>query len=201
MNTTEIPNLPGTPFEGGVYVGRVRHGDDAFALIVSPKAEGEHDDIEWGKYGEVIEGANSFFDGLANTEAMAEAGSEIAQWARQLRIAGFDDWYLPSRDELELCYRYLKPTTDENYVWRSGENPSALPFATHPYTATAPTQSAAEVFRSGGTEAFEDASYWSSTQYSAHGAWTQSFDDGSQSSLGKGYALRARAVRRFKISN
>ena len=39
--------------------------------------------------------------------------------------------------------------------------------------------------------------YWSSTQYSAYGAWTQAFGDGGQSLCHKLDALRARAVRRF----
>jgi hypothetical protein len=39
--------------------------------------------------------------------------------------------------------------------------------------------------------------YWSSTQYSAHGAWYQYFDVGGQSFAGKGVTGRARAVRRL----
>jgi len=41
--------------------------------------------------------------------------------------------------------------------------------------------------------------HWSSTQYSAHLAWDQGFDGGSQLNGGKDSALRARAVRRFLI--
>ena len=45
-----------------------------------------------------------------------------------------------------------------------------------------------------------DGWYWSSTQYSPHDAWVQNFDGGGQSYYGKDNALRARAVRRFKIT-
>ena len=41
--------------------------------------------------------------------------------------------------------------------------------------------------------------YWSSTQYSAYGAWTQNFDDGSQLAYSKDYPGRARAVRRLQF--
>jgi hypothetical protein len=42
--------------------------------------------------------------------------------------------------------------------------------------------------------------YWSSTQYSAYGAWGQLFDDGSQYYGDKDSQARARAVRRFLIT-
>jgi len=198
--SNEIPTIPGTPLEGGFYAGRIRVGDDVFALIVAPKAEGDHDNIEWGNRGKEIANAGSYFDGRANTVAMAEAGSEVAQWALQLRIAGFEDWYLPSRDELEICYRNLKPTTETNYVWRHGDNPSSVPVG-YPYSQNSPAMTTAEPFRENGAEAFVDTWYWTSTLCSAHVAWSQDFGDGLQFNGDKVSALRARAVRRFKVIN
>lgn len=195
----EIPTIPGTPFGGGFFVGRYRIGENHFALIVSPREFGERKPSMWSKSYSDIPGANSFNDGHANTLAMADAKLPLAKWARELSINGLSDWYLPSRDELELCYRYLKPKTQENWVWRHGENPSALPFATHPYTATEPTQTAVDLFRAGGAEAFDDTRYWTSTQYSASNAWCQHFDAGNQLILDKVSTGRARAVRRFLI--
>jgi hypothetical protein len=49
-------------------------------------------------------------------------------------------------------------------------------------------------------ELFEPGLYWSSTQYSADGAWGQYFDDGDQYYDYKLYQARARAVRRFLIT-
>jgi len=47
-------------------------------------------------------------------------------------------------------------------------------------------------------ELFEKSGYyWSSSQYSAYNAWRQDFAYGGQDFGHKGYALRARAVRRF----
>jgi len=191
----DIPTIPGTPFQGGFYVGRIRIDDVVHALIVSPQA-GDVDDTSWGARGKDVPGARSFFDGRANTLAMAEAGSKLAQRVLQMDINGFTDWYLPSRDELELLYRHLKPTKQENWCWR-GDNPSSVP-AGYAYASDAPAQTSAEAFREGGREALEDTWYWSSTQYSAHLAWYQDFVDGGQDFIGKLNELRARAVRRFK---
>ena len=148
-----------------------------------------------------VPGAESYSDGLANTNAMAEAGSPLAQWARGLRIDGHDDWYLPSRDELELMYRNLKPTTQENdCTFRDGDNPSSVPVG-YPYTALAPTQTTVAAFAQGGAQALDARWYWSSTQYAAVTltAWSQGFDIGLQLSYRKSAVGRARAVRRFKI--
>ncbi|AOY00130.1 DUF1566 domain-containing protein [Jeongeupia sp. USM3] len=196
--STLIPTEPGTPFEGGFFAGRIRVGAAEYALIVAPKAEGELEGA-WGKRGERVDGADNWNDGHANTLAMAAAGSKIAKQALALTINGFADWHIPSRDELELIYRHLKPTTDDNYTYRSGENPSALP-PTHAYTETSPAQTSAEAFRNDGAEAMEEAWYWSSTQYSPYTAWYQYFDDGDQNNVGKDSEGRVRVVRKFLIN-
>jgi len=191
----------GTDMGGGFYAGRINIDGQVFALVVAPKAEGEHKPSRWIANYKDVPGAKSYFDGLANTQAMAEAGSKLAQWARGLTIDGFDDWYLPSQDELEVIYRNLKPTTEENYCWaRSGINLSAVP-PTYPYTPASPAQTPAGLFQAGGAEAFEPTWYWSSTQHASGSAyaWMQLFDDGLQSYGHKDYEIRARAVRRLKI--
>ena len=110
----EITAILGTSMDGGLYAGRIFIGDQPFALIVAPKAEGEHDETKWIANYKDVPGALSYFDGMSNTKAMAEAGSQLAKWALDLRIGGLDDWYLPSQDELEIIYRNLKPTTETN---------------------------------------------------------------------------------------
>lgn len=196
--TQTIPIVPGTPFEGGFYVGRFQVGGIEYALIVSPKAEGELEEAAWGPPEQSIENA-SYADGWTNTNAMAATNNDLARWILALDINGFSDWYLPSRDELELCYRNLKPTTDDNYTsFRDGDNPSSLP-AGYPYTKSSPLQTAASHFREDGEQAFERAWYWTSTQYSPDTAWIQYFNDGNQGNVLKDYARRARAVRRLPI--
>jgi hypothetical protein len=176
-------------------------GQGVYGIIVAPKALGHHDDTAWAKSTKSVPGASSFFDGLANTRAMAEAGSKLAQWALGLAIDGQSDWYLPSRDELELCYRAFKPTTDENYCWR-GDNPSSVPVG-YAYSPESPAQTEIKAFRKDGAEAFERAWYWTSTQ-SAGGAgyaWMQGFDDGTQDYGRKSSGYLARAVRRVLINS
>ncbi len=187
--------------DGGFYAGRIMIADQAFALIVAPKTEGEHAPSIWIDDYKDVPGALSYNDGLANTKAMAEAGSDLAKWAMDLRIGGNDDWYIPSLDELEVIYRNLKPGTQENYCWaRSGINMSAIP-PTHPYTPQFPLQTVAESFQSGGAEAFEENLYWTSTRYVADKdyAWSQGFSLGYQGSSFTYDELRARAVRRVPV--
>jgi len=196
----EILPIIGTTMDGGFYAGRIRIADQVFALIVAPKIEGETEAV-WHDEEKRIDGVQSFNDGAANTQAMAEAGSDLAKWARDLRIAGHADWYLPSQDELEVMYRNLKPTTRENYCWaRAGINLSAVE-PTRPYTPDFPKQTLAEAFQAGGEQAFTKKWYWSSTQHASYAdyAWCQTFNYGDQVSSDVNNELRARAVRRLTI--
>ncbi len=188
----------GEAFGGGFFAGLIRIGDHTYGLLVAPKAEGEIEEKAWGLRAEVP-AAMSFFDGAANTVAMADAGSELARWALSLTIGGHSDWFLPARDELELLHRNLKPTQEENYAG-SGDNPSSLPVG-YAYSPNFPDMTPVEAFQIGGTEAFAPRAYWSSTQYAgyAYYAWGQLFDGGYQGTSGKSFPARARAVRRFLI--
>jgi len=199
-NATITASLPaiGTPFEGGFFAGLFYLNGDTYALIVSPRAQGELEEAAWGPRGLDIS-ARSYNDGMANTQAMADAGSDLARWMLALEISGFTDWYLPSRDELEILYRNLKPTTASNYTWRAGDNPSSVPPG-YPYTEEVPAQTAAAAFQDGAGEALSPEWYWSSTQYSPTNAWIQDFADGDQHDVHKGGEYRARAVRRFKVT-
>ncbi|KJV33239.1 hypothetical protein VI06_03335 [Aquitalea magnusonii] len=198
MTASILPAI-GEAFEGGFFANRIRIGANEFALIVAPKSTGEIT-MAWGSLGEDIEAARSCFDGMANTQAMAEAGSELAKWALSLDIDGHTDWYIPSRDELEICYRNLKPTDQENYCsFRDGDNASSVPPG-FLYTEQSPAQTAVSAFQAGNTEAFDSRWYWASTQYSPHYAWDQHFGGGDQYDGLKGLELRARAVRRVLIA-
>lgn len=202
MNGINQANIPaiGAALEGGFYADRLQIDGQQYALIVAPKAEGETTG-KWGEYGADVPGARNYNDGHANTIAMAEAGSALAQWALGLNIGGYADWYIPSRDELEILYRNLKPTDSENYCsFRDGDNASSLP-AGYPYTEESPAQTAVEAFQAGQAEAFEPGWHWASTQSSPYNAWLQGFNDGHQSLLHEILELRARAVRKILISN
>lgn len=107
MTKTKCPTKPGTAFAGGFYAGRFWIGDQAYALIVSPKESGEIDPMPWNESSAMVKGATSYCDGLANTKAMVRAGSKLAKQITGLRIGKFEDWYLPSRLESLLAYHEL----------------------------------------------------------------------------------------------
>ncbi|WP_223528288.1 DUF1566 domain-containing protein [Pseudomonas sp. A-RE-23] len=189
-----IPEI-GQPFGGGFFSGITR--DPATGKrYLNITAGAEHELVgAWGKYGEKIEGADSFTDSRANTEAMAAAGSELAQKVLSLDVSGFTDWAIPARDVQELQYRHFKPTTEENWQYgRSGDNPNSEPVGLL-YTNESPTQTSVEAFQEGGPEAFRDTWYWSSSQRSAYGAFYMDFGDGTQDTSVKHFELRVRPVR------
>ena len=199
-------------------------------VIVAPKAGGENAGI-------ALKNADSAFptacqtltEGFAATQSMRNADTSTvypaAHWARKLNIGGRTDWYIPARDELELCWRNLKPVVDSNYVTvdrptdqsfnykcdgsygdvanTHGTNNNSSPNGAA-YTASIPAQTTAAAFRSGGAEAFEfgSAYYWSCSEYSATSAWFQywySYNVGRQASYSKMTTRRVRAVRRSVI--
>lgn len=193
-SSSEIQPIIGTSMDKGFYAGRIRIDGNPFALIIPPKAESEHEGIWIPRYKNVPD-ALSYSDGQANTEAMAKAGSKIAQKALDLGM------YIPSVDELEIAYRNLKPTTNKNSCWyRSGINMSAVE-PTAPYTPDFPLQTNAELFKEGGVEAFATEAYWTSTQHASDSdyAWFQDFYNGTQDSSSKNFKLRVRFFRRLAI--
>ncbi|WP_109512806.1 DUF1566 domain-containing protein [Pseudomonas ovata] len=191
---TEAPAI-GQAYGGGFVTGITCNTETGVRLL-HITASAAHELVgAWGEYGQKIEGAGSFTDSRANTEAMAAAGSEIAQKVLALDIGGFTDWAIPARDVQELQYRHFKPTTEENWQYaRSGDNPSSEPVG-RLYSEEDPAQSVHEAFREDGPEAFQERLYWSSSQRSAYSAFSQTFGDGHQDIGDKDHELRVRPVR------
>lgn len=181
---------------GGGFVTGITVDPDTGVRRLHITAGAEHElKGAWGEYGAKIEGADSFTNSRANTEAMAAAGSELAKQVLALGVGGFNDWAIPARDVQELQYRHFKPTTEENWQYgRSGDNPNSEPVGLL-YTEEDPKQTVHEAFQEDGTEAFRDTWYWSSSQRSANYAFLMYFDDGSQLITGKDGELRVRPVR------
>ena len=198
MNASQLPAI-GTSLAGGFYAGRFQIAGKHFALIVSPAAG----DIEgaWGEYGKKLDGCCSMIDGKQNTIDLAESGSELARTIMLLDINGFNDWFLPARDQLELLYRNLKPTDSDNWCsYLDGYNANSVPPG-DVYDNEPPAQTAAADFQAGAEHAVRPEWYWSSTQFSARFAFCQTFDDGYQGTSDKYVKLRARAVRMIQLSN
>lgn len=114
-----VPKTPLSPFSGGYGAGQFFVGHQAYALIVSPKEDGELQGAKWGSTKKEVTGALSLCNGFANTLAMEAADSTTAKWARALRIGGFDDWYLPSRIEALLAFAELREQFERDWYWTS----------------------------------------------------------------------------------
>lgn len=200
-----------------------------YRLIVAPKSSGENTGITIKNANTALPTAcQTLTEGWLATEAMKNADTSAvypaAHWARGLSIGGFDDWFIPARDQLELCWRNLKPVTVNNNTTRApgasfnytadgsygdvspginGINLNSAPQGAA-YSAVDPGQTAAAAFRSGGAEAFAYGSeyYWTSSEYSTSHAWCQAWHSsspGNQSFISKSGAYRLRAVRRSII--
>lgn len=208
---TFTPGNIGQSYGGGYYGGTVKVLGQNYALILAPKAQGgEETGLRWNNSITVNPGAASRNDGLANTNAMLNDTSSVyaaAAFCRGLNINGFSDWYLPSRDELELLYRSFKPTTTPNTTGyfvggiNSGDNPSSVPPNTGPYQAGVPAQTSLDNFKyPTGAESFSTAYYWTSTQQQAANAWTITFRTGELTPITISYeGCATRAVRRVLI--
>jgi len=90
---------------------------------------------------------------------------------------------------------------EERMAWQAGMGWAAA-LALDGFTDYAlPTRREQSILYANIGEHFDEAWYWSSTQYAGHLilAWSQHFGSGSQYSFSKDYEGRCRAVRRFLI--
>lgn len=200
-NTSSVP-LPsiGTSIEGGYYAGQIStagNGTADYCLIVAPVASGESSK-QWKTTDTSTSGTSSVIDGPTNSANMNNATHPAAQFCEGLTIGGFSDWYMPAKNELEVCYYNLKPTTTANLT-SGGTNTNAVPSRGSNYTSSVPGQTSANDFQTGNTEAFSAAGYWSSTEFSATSAWFQYFSNGGQDGDNKSSTVRVRAIRRVAV--
>lgn len=200
-----------------------------YRVITSPKSSGDNAGIAIkAPGGDLPMLSQTPSEGLASTLAMYAADSSAvypaAHWAKGLSIGGYSDWYVPSRDELELQWRNLKPAASStenmagqrgsssyNYVNRGafpdvaviGNNQNSFPQGSN-YTSSIPGQTASPLFIAGGSEAFTFAAsavYSSSTSYASNLGWAMqtSGAPGGQTAGSITSAYHVRAVRRSII--
>ena len=208
--TVVIPTRIGQKFEGGYFAGVIRVKDCAYAILVAPKStEGS---IQFKTHCSSTSGIQLVNDGWANTNAMNDVEHPAAQYCRSLTVGGHTDLYLPSCDELELCYRVFKPTARDNLTsptcsyagnlsLANGTSRSSIPTGAA-YTKTDPARTIVTAFRAGSVEAFDaDRYYWTSTESSSNTnrASIHGFSDGNQFWTAKTYVLRVRGIRRVLI--
>ncbi len=203
-----------------------------YRVILAPKAAGENASILLKNANTSMPAASATLnEGKRSTQAMVDADSAAvypaAHWCRSLNIGGHYDWYLPSRDELEICFRNLKPTTGSNNVaitkpvsalnygvlgalddkaTTQGTNTNSSPIGVA-YTTTVPARTAVAAFYSGGAESFIATAgpsyyYWTSSDFNDVQTWTVIFNAdalGNQFPVAKANIRPIRAVRRSII--
>jgi len=64
---------------------------------------------QWGAYKQDVQGTLQVLgSGKRNTELIIKQGGKAATLCAELNFEGFSDWFLPSKDELDLMYKNLK---------------------------------------------------------------------------------------------
>jgi len=231
---------PGGAFAGGFYggqiwlragqvvfeTGEVLTADRLFNIVISPAASGQRLNQPYGDGSRWGPGSNDIAlnDGRTNNEVLSGHGGQLA-WARAQIIAGFNDWYIPSRDEYETMLRALKPTTNNNatgyrgYAQAAGHsgsvafndgsyqdsgcNQNSQPPRLTAYSSTNPSQTGLPLFQHGGAEALRHSgggtsAYATSTMINtmANHFASQSTVDLSQNAGGTDTACNIRIIRR-----
>lgn len=213
-----LPVLPnaGDAYEGGYFVGVMQNGSTRYALVISPKAQGQTQ-LSWSSG---LPDPNFLPDSRWDGKRNCTGGNlNVVLFARGLNINGFNDWYVPAIDELDLMYRNLKPTTTNNVTGTvppnagaslvtnpNFTNPNSLPPGA-PYTLTNPAQTPVAIFQAGGSECLDSTTApiatWSSTFPDATNLnylYFQRHDAGEANiATSGGNTLTVRAVRRVPI--
>jgi len=196
------PPAIGSAYEGGFFAGQISTAGTGVAdynLVIAPKSSGENSSKQWKTSNTTTAGTSSVIDGPTNSSNMNNASHPAALFCEGLTIGSFSDWYMPAKNELEVCYYNLKPTTETNTTG-SGTNTNAVPSRGSNYTGGTPAQTSATDFQTGNTEAFDTTSYyWSSTEFSSLYGWTQAFASGFQTDGTKAANYYVRAVRRVAV--
>lgn len=214
------PSEIGEAFGGGFYAGNIVENGVEYYVIVAPKSSGENSSLKYKTtFTAAPSATQTLNNGPAASASMNSSDYPAAQFCEGLTIGGFSDWYLPARDELELCYRNLKPTTTTNdtsnrpksaIAYPEGDDLSADTMGVNrnsnptgsAYTSGSPAQTSVTAFQAGNTEAFASGgnSYWSSSEFSSELAWGMNFSNGVQPSGGiKDNLFYVRAVRRVPV--
>ena len=203
-----IPTRIGQECHGGTFTGFNRIGNTVYGVIVAHKST--EVELKQKNSNTPTPNTQSTVDGFSNTNAMNDRVHPAAYYCKNLSINGCNDWYLPSKNELELCYRHLKPTAQPNITYRkntctgnlstaNGENLFSIPKGM-PYTKTSPAQTIVTQWISTDCRSVDDWC-WTSTESSTYTytSLSQDFSNGYQRWNNKTNVSRLRGIRRVLI--
>ena len=109
--------------QGGIYAGIMPdyEGTSPYHLVVSTD---EALGVKWGPYGTPDTDARSETRGRANTQALTQCPHQhpAARWAASYEKDGHDEFYLPSRRELDMVAASLPDQfSRSHWYWSSTE--------------------------------------------------------------------------------
>ncbi len=171
--TFDFTLMLGDYAEGGVvfYLN-----DTGGGLVCAVKDQADDNGVAWsGNTSTSVAGATSDTDGAANTAAIVadnNTADKAATLCKAYNGGDFHDWFLPSKDRLADMY------TNRDAINTTATLHGGSDFDVSGYS---PTYSV----------------YWSSTEYSSHGAWYYIFSHGNSGHDDKIEPSRVRAVRAF----
>ena len=140
----------------------------------------------WGTNPHPIPGADKTSIGSGNQNTIDIVNSsdpmniKAADICFELTLNGYNDWFLPSKDELDLMCWNLRGKRDP----------------AHPQYVTSDNPDVPDV-SGGGTGGFVTTEYWSSSEASDADSWIMNFSDGKSLTAGKGGGYRIRPIRAF----
>ena len=143
----------GQYFQGGIIAYILKSGDNGYdpaiphGLIVAPSNISINGNLqfEWGCQGTSVTTSTDLGSGQANTTAIVNSCSQYSSFAAKLCddlvLNGFNDWYLPSKDEMQKIF-----TNYSQAVWSTGFNISINGGTTYFWTSSQIDASAAWIY-------------------------------------------------------